>query len=173
MPARRQPRTTRQRRKLVWARIDDQRVPVPAGQFNALNLLSQFETQYGANLIGCTAVRIRVRYSNFVADTTGSPLGIIGVRVADDADLASSAPTDPLGPSADLHADWMMWDSKHADLTQAAAGTSPGSELSRYSDVKAMRKIEELGQGLYMFVDSPSGIAMDWSLSVSTLLALP
>lgn len=161
------------RRKLVWARHAEEQFAVPTGTFNALNLLQSFETAYGANLIGCTVTRIRVRWSPFIADTTGQQVAAIGVRVGDEADVTTSAPADPLGPLSDLHADWMAWDTCHPSPVLAGGAVLPGPEISRYLDIKSMRKIDELGQGLFMFFDHTAAINMVYSVSVSTLIALP
>lgn len=173
MAGRRVSRGTPARRKLVWARIAEEQFSVAAGEFNGLNLLNQFETAYGANLIGCTVVRIRLRYSAFIADTTGQPVAAMGVRVADDANITSAIATDPLGPLNDLHADWMMWDTTHASLVQPAASTNEGPLLSRYMDIKSMRKFEELGQGIYALFDHVAAVPVVFSVSASTLVALP
>lgn len=172
MVARRRVSRGTARRKLVWARRAEEQFAVAAGNFNGLNLLGDFETAYGANLIGCTVVRIRIRWAPFVADTTGQPVAGMGVRVVDEADISTSVSTSPLGPMNDIHADWMAWDTSVATQT-LAGGSQVGPLVSRYVDVKAMRKVDELGQGLYMLVDHVAAIPVTYSVSTSVLVALP
>lgn len=163
------------RRKLVWARHAEEQFTVPTATFNALNLLGTFETAYGANLIGCTVVRIRLRWSAFIADTTGQPVAGLGVRVADEADITTSAPADPLGPLSDLHADWMAWDTTLMTVLQGGT-TNPslaGPLASRYLDVKAMRKFDELGQGVYAVFEHTAAVNVVYNVSTSVLVALP
>lgn len=163
------------RRKLVWARRPEEQFSVATGEFNGLNLLGDFETAYGANLIGCTIVRMRIRWSAFVADTTGQPVAALGVRVADEATITATAPTDPLGPLNDAHADWMAWDTTLTTVLQGAT-TNPslvGPLASRYLDVKAMRKVDELGDAAWLLVDHSSAEAVVFNLSTSVLVALP
>lgn len=176
MAPRRVSRGTSAKRKLVWARTAEEQFSVAAGQFNGLNLLGAFETAYGANLIGCTIMRVRLRWAPFSAATTGQPVAAMGVRVATEADLVSSAPTDPLGPVNDLHADWMAWDTSVVSLLYGSGGPGtdqPGPAMSRYIDVRSMRKVDELGQALYALFDHVSAAAVVYSVSASVLVALP
>lgn len=165
------PRSAGGRRRKVWARQNSQS-NVPTGAFNALDLLGDFNDEYGADLVGCTCVRIRMRVfvESATTDDTNISVAGLGVRVADDSAVASADTLDPLGPLSDLHADWMFFES--TSFTGSAA-LMPFM-VDHYFDVKAMRKFEELGQGLYLFVDhdNPTNAA-SINVTSSVLLALP
>lgn len=163
------------RRKKVWARSANT-IIVDAGQSNGLNLLGPFETEYGADLIGATVLRIRLRVFAESSPSTfnGLFVGGLGVRVADDKQMAQLTAGDPsLGPIGDPHADWMMYE------TFTISGTASQREVpltDRYFDVRSMRKLDEVGQGLYLLADHDNptaGVLGSMDFSASVLLALP
>lgn len=149
------------RRKFVWVRhiLNSSGTDVTTGS----NLLSTFETAYGAQLIGCTVVRIRgLVYANSdgTAGTTNSFR--FGARVLSGA-LDLSGPVPDQSPFVDENADWMMWE-PFIHSRETVTSTSPDVGTMRMVDVKSARRIEELGEALVMFqASNPSAPTITWS----------
>jgi len=142
----------------VWARQYQQNLAVGAGLSVRTTPLSTFETQYGAQLIGCTIVRVRLFFNAGDLLPLGSQL-IAGLRVIVDADAVHEAAESP---ATDLHADWFMWDIMDG-----------GKAQGHYVDVRSMRKFEELGQGMGLFFHNASAVSINVDYAISTLIALP
>lgn len=139
--------------------MTDAVVPATPGAL-FVNLLGNFETTYGAQLIGCTAVRIRgvIKYDHAGA---GDVSAVTAIRVVDDQEVATL--TGARGPLLDLYADWMMFEPTiRSGLT----------EDEHVFDVQSSRKIEELGQGLYVAIQSTS-VALTYQGVFSVGLKLP
>lgn len=132
---------------------------------NYVNLTAPFESTYGAQLIGSTVVTIR----GFIAPTefgasepADQAIWAAGALVSSDALLRSGTETEirdralQLAPFNNPYDDWMLWVSGRvpADVAEAQVATSNvgGSEYGIYN--RSSRKIEELGQGLYLFPDA-------------------
>lgn len=136
------------------------------------NLLQTFETNYGANLIGITIMRIRGQYAILGANTDTVSVRA-GIRVGDGADFTTvSADEDLFNPATNggAFADWMSFETM---------GSTPGfvSQDAQYRmvDVRSMRKIDELGQQLGLQVSGRSDLAeaFTWAYDLSILVALP
>lgn len=177
--ARRRFRSGRRRaplRKWVWARSSGEGLApdVP------INLLEEFQAEYGAQLLGATVMRIRGYCEPFFGVAApGNTLsrGVFGIIVEEDQELVTPPP-DKL-PNARPHDNWLAW------LPWAAAGQDPGpaanglttgnAQASPYAvDVKAARKIEELGQGLHLWPEIVApGTEPVWHYDLSIGLKLP
>lgn len=163
------------RRKLVWARtlfagsIASQAAPQDT---LFVNLLGQFETQYGADMLGCTIMRIRGNLTwSATGQTTVPSIAqlIVGVRIATQESSLPPAPLtelpDTAGPALSPHSDWMLFH----PVTSYVNGDG-----SNVIDAKSMRKLDELGQYLLMAIQ-PGNVSMAATVNgtFSTLLALP
>lgn len=160
LKARRSASTRRSsRRKLVWARTIIQDAAVGANSSVFTNLLAAFETEYGADLLGCTVMRVR----GFWIPTAGSAndIQVAGIRTFDESSFATLGADD--GPGVALHSDWMYWEGQ--SLENTAGG--------RVFDVKAMRKIEELNRSLMWAVSNVTAGGQQFNATISVLLALP
>lgn len=156
---RRVSRGTAKRRKLVWARVIAQDVDVAANTSVFTNLTSAFETLYGAQLIGATVMRIRLRFFNPAANV-GLPI-IYGVRINNDSQFDNL--DNASGPGTDAHADWMTWGMLNS-----------GDPLVTDIDVKSMRKFEEIGDGVMLGLSNVTATgAVDLDFTASLLIALP
>lgn len=151
-------------RKFIWARhvVASQVTGDPVGS----DLLSQFETDYGAQLLGATVVRIRGYMFAFPSVNANAVDQFrFGARVASgNLDLTGAIPDQ--SPWTDEHADWMLWQPfARAQDAGGLSSTAQGSELSaRMVDVKAARKIEELGERLIMVQGgSPGAPTIEWT----------
>lgn len=156
-------RSGRPARKRVWARSSTT-FDMGAGTITFFEPLASFETDYGADILGSTVARIRL--TGRVTRTAGVGFGelVMGVKTSDRV----SDPVVADGPSENTHADWMWWKTYFPNLD--------GSESEIYieDDVRAMRKLEELGQTLRVILQSPrTDQAFTGQLALSTLLLLP
>lgn len=188
----RSPLPRRPRRKLIWARYAQGVVVNPGGTFQGLPL-NNFETLYGANLIGATVFRIRGVISATLVGPT-NPVGAqayaavrCGMRVTDHSDINQTDYQVGAMYLNQAHADWFMFEPFMLDNAGTIAAntdevdTTAASEI-RHVDVKARRRIDELEQSLEFLVGAPapgstappentSGARIRWDLSI--LVALP
>lgn len=155
-----------QRRKSVWARSSTSQT-LGAGASFAVNLLQGFETDYGANLIGCTVVRIRGQVLAAVTTASAAVDELrMGIRVATATEVSAAL----AGPVDEAHADWMAWE----PFLASGVGTDNGSWAAvREIDVKAMRRLDEIDMQLTAYVESFSPAAWEFGWSLSVLLLLP
>lgn len=169
MPARRRTRNPSPARKMIWAR-DVQTFPgiTPTAPLRR-NLLSPLEAALGSNLIGATVVRIRgVMAAIPTAGTTPSAL-VVGTLVAPST-TASTVPT----PLTEPFADYMMWEAFLADADATGTGYGASDVTARMIDVKSARKIEEVGDVLYLTADRLFGDnTFNLLYSLSMLVKLP
>lgn len=166
--ARRGGGSRRPTRKFVWARQEGIITNVAVDGVTRTALLSDFETLYGAQLIGCTIVRIR---------------GLIGVRPVTAASSFNSvraavqvepnpsgAPVVADGPYGGEHNDWMLFEPFHT-----ASGVGNSEVDGRVIDVRSSRKLEELNQGLFLYFGtrSTNTSAVDVVFDLSIGIKLP
>lgn len=173
MPSRRR-RTSNSSRKFVWARHAGAFDPTDTPGVHGVDLLSQFQENYGAQLIGATVVRIR----GYVVPTsdgsfTGNFQGRWGILVDSDNTDVTLASNDPGGRPFE---DWMAYQpfsiatgGQSTTLQQVATGNVYANEWA--VDVRSSRKIEELGEGLYLFWNLPESTwGLNWELSIGLKL---
>jgi len=150
------------RRKFIWARHDV--ANQSTNQIFGSDLLSQFETLYGAQLIGCTVVRIRgTMWATSEGGVGTTNTARIGVRVESGTglDLSVALPVAS-GPFTDDSADWMLWEP--FTNTIGPSGQYPHTLIGRTIDVRSSRKIDELGMRLIgVFGPNPAAPTIEWS----------
>jgi len=168
MRGRRPLRTVRsgQRRKLVWARIQQVTpVSLAASSSTSFSLLSNFQTILGADLIGCTITRIRGSLS------LGANLANQQIRVCGGIAVFPGALTSSLvGPATHQHEDWMYW-SWFWGRVAATGEFAVRDDI--VIDTRAQRKLEELEEDLVFAVENQSTDAVFMSFAFSTLVKLP
>lgn len=154
------------RRKFVWDRVFG---AVPTTAYG-VDLLAPFRGQPGATHLGATIMRIRgYIYPDSVSDTQ---LGTIGFRIdswnEDPADVDNS-------PSLQPDEDWMGWlpFNKPPGVPETFPATWNAQASPWAVDIKSNRKLEELNQTLWMFVDQPAGNENNYSYNLSIGLKLP
>lgn len=163
-------------RKFVWARTQD--VLSGPGTLGA-DLLEQFQTEYGAQLLGSTVVRIRgyVVPVATTAQTLPTPLtGDWGVIVESDNDLADPADITK-APLSRPHDDWLAWQpfwfgGGFTGPPTGAGASNPNADAFSV-DIKSSRKIEELSQGLhiwYSYVGNTGVVDLHYDLSIGLKL---
>lgn len=181
----------RPRRKLIWAR-DSDGVIIPVDTVSTFNryLLDSFETDYGANLIGCTIMRVRGVITAALAGDSDTQDGYaaarVGMRITDHADLDQTDYAEGAMYGGQAQADWFFFEPFMLDAgSDIAAGDhaelTSGSEI-RHIDVRSRRRIGELQETLELIAGRPAStstsppfntmaIRLRWDLSV--LIALP
>lgn len=152
----------RAKRKLVWVRNAFGVVVNPGGQFNSFPL-GQFEGSYGAQLIGCTVMRVRGVITCCIAGaSTGQAIAAVRValRVTDHADLNQTDYALGAMYGNQAQADWFMFepfmlDNSGVSIVNEEVDSTTAGEI-RHIDVRARRKIQELDQTLELFVGAPA-----------------
>lgn len=160
------------RRKFVWARCFKTGT-VPAGDSLNYALLNQFESEYGADLIGATITRIRGTMVLFPAAETATVDTTlqVGIRVFTE-NVENPNPDVTSSGAEDEHSDWMYW---KPVMLFSETFTDPYYAAARWEiDVRSQRKMEELGQGLLLSVHNPTtGLAFQHRSHLSIGLKLP
>lgn len=163
------------RRKLVWARLGNVTYALTsAADMDADSLLVNYALQAGATTMGVTVMRVRlsvfVNYKSAYSDPV-----YVGVRVANKEQLQELATTEDLdfAPQRDPYADWMWWQALYPNHGSDSTNGVPNAATYE-CDVRAMRRMEELGQDLGIFFGKETTTdtaTVSWTSSV--LLALP
>lgn len=162
------------RRKLVWARdpIVDFGRPVPPGGF-AVDLLASFRA-LGGETLGSTVTRCHLDVQTFYNDVGAGFACEIGYYCGLIIDQRNQPETEVPRPSTEEHADWMLWRwlpfITPDDVTTVVDGFTNHYML----DIRAQRKMEELGETLWFVVQpNPGDVLGDIRLASSVLLRLP
>lgn len=170
------------RRKLVWARIaTSSNALTAAAEGDCFDLLQQFRANMGigAGFGGPPGLTVaRVRLSIFSASLTAGAIPLFtGIRVMNLVDFveASAGGVEGLevSPGRDINADWMHWAASYPNHGSDPTTGVPNA-LTYDFDIRAMRKVEEIGQTLVLCIGketSVAGATLVWSCS--TLLMLP
>jgi len=152
---------------MVWARslVTDLTVPT-AGVI--IDPLSSFATDYGANLVGATVIRVRGWTSASPNVSTGPSSMVLAATVGNDAEVAVGG-----GPIDQPYRDWAMYEPylfRFAGITTVDVPSRMG--LGRAIDVKSMRKVEEINEEYRFWVQANlQSWTISWNLSL--LLKLP
>ena len=138
------------------------------------NLLSSSSLST-AQLLGSTVVRIRGYIRPFYSeDASGVWGGTVGMIIdQDNADVETTGNNQGSNnsPVQRPHDDWLAW-----LPWESQAGTNFGpASWNPYAspwavDIKSSRKIEELGQTLWLFHNSPPTVGLSWNLSIGLKL---
>jgi len=139
---------------------------ITANTIFTINPLGSFETQFGAQLLGATIVRVR---GVMFAEATAAPLAgshqplVLGMRIVDEAE---ATPLVAQSPTVDLHADWFVYEPFYASMSTL-------SDTNGWKfDSQSSRKLEELGQGVRMSVGNSGGPTIVFSSVISLGLKL-
>lgn len=155
----------RQHRKFIW---DRHAGTIPTTSFG-VDLLAPYRSQPGATHLGATITRIRgFIYPDQVGTTL---LGVAGMRV----DTWNEDPADSSNqPSVQPDADWLAWMPFFAAEGAVLQPATWNPEASVWAvDIKAQRKLEELNETLWLFVDQPDTLQNTYSYNLSIGLKLP
>ena len=157
-PAR--PAARRQRRKLVWATLD-QSIAMGAQQVKIVDLLSQLELA-GVSKLGVTVMRVHGRLL-FPTGVTQKWEVAIGVNPM------TTVGTQLPNPNGDNDIDWMIFDRP----MQTFSGATVDADTSYTVDLKSRRKVDEMGQTLTLNLWASAISAGTVEAFFRTLVALP
>lgn len=137
----------------MWARVAGA-ITLSPGGFSRGDLLADFQTTYGAQLIGATLVRVR---GIMACQTSAATTDFQGVRwaaaVEQNPGAAAMAAGD--GPFTGDHKDWMVFEPfAVAGAGQIGVNQDPAG---RVIDVKSMRRIEELNEEFFYAAEADAG----------------
>lgn len=120
-----------------------------------IDLLSAFETAYGAQLIGCTVVRVRGVVAVLGAAGADTVLyrATLHIGTQQEAARATVAADSAYDAQSASH-DYMMFEPFIG--ATAANGVDGSMAQARMIDVKSARKLEELNQSLIFTVSARS-----------------
>lgn len=135
---------------------------------NHRNALAVFEGSLGSQLLGCT---VQVSHLDIMVQQFGP--GVItdpqqttfGARLFTESTLPALTAAE--GPSSDPNADWMAY---FPVLT--AGDSSAGNLIHHKVELKSMRTMDELGQGLLVSVENggPEAVRVRYALTIGVLL---
>jgi len=165
MPARHHPRYSGrvpQRRKLVWSTFQSSPTLASAGNF-AADLIADLEVA-GASKLGCTVMRTHLIVQVLVGAAVQPTFDWLAIKAADSNEISA-----PLSIPGQPDLDWALltWLPFHS-----TGATIDASQVFTI-DLKAKRKIEELGQTWGLFMFNPTTVQQTLVIHARTLLALP
>jgi hypothetical protein len=136
---------------------------IPTTNGVQVNALADFESTYGANLIGATVARVRGAIS-MVPTVAGASQAIFAARVSLDSDATAGN-----GPYDAQYADWSMYE----PFVYNDAGVADAEQATvRVVDVKSMRKLDEVNEQFTWWIQA-RGQAYQATWNLSVLLLLP
>lgn len=153
----------------MWARTQGTLTISPGGVIRS-SALSAFQALYGAQLIGSTVVRTRGVIATQTSDAT---TGFNQLRFAMIVEPnPGSAPVVADGPVGGEHNDWLLYE----PFIVAGAGQIGVNQdpAGRVIDVKAARKLDELGDELLIYAgtqaSNTAAVTVSWDLSIGVKL---
>lgn len=175
MARRRNLRSSAPRRRMFWANANElfsagpSAAPVSSEPYD---LLANFREDYGADLFGFTVTRIRglLRFAYDQTTVVERHDASFGIRVANDnlPDVVNDeAERLLIAPTGDPHADW-MWLYNDSHYTNVAA-TGSYAQYEVPIDIKAQRRLDELGQSLF-FLGAFGGADFEAFVNVTVAL---
>jgi hypothetical protein len=163
-------RSSTSRRKLIWARTLSPfaGTAIAANTAGTFGLLTAFQTALGADVLGCTVMRIRGHVS--VLNQVGSHHDVDltwGIAVA-----PTGTPAVQLDPELVPHYDWMQWE--NLQMTAENGLATDFAYIKSTVDVRSRRRMQELSQDLiFAYKNMHTVDAHTLHVGLSVLLALP
>jgi|SRR5579871_3396435 len=150
------------RRKLIWSTFQSSPTIVSSGNY-AADLIADLEVA-GASKLGCTVMRTHLIVQIVWGAAVQPAFDWLALKAADQNEI-----TGPISVPGQPDLDWAL-------LTWLPAH-STGATLDACTyytvDLRAKRKIEELGQTWGLFMFNPTTVSQSVSIHARTLLALP
>jgi len=181
MPSSRRFRTRRlpsQQRKLVWNRHFTETNISTTNAGAIYDLLNPLQTDLGSRLVGATVMRVRghiLYQSGAISGISTNNMVGVGIRQMSSANdptsfglistNASANAQSPVGLTG-KHQDWLGYDT---------AWIPANNWVEHFVDFKAHRKVDEVDQGMGLFVAAPQLLsAGTWTVNcrLSVLVAL-
>lgn len=162
-------RRTVPKRRMFWVRYSGLFQYNSEQQAAIGDMLSQFQADYGADLFGFTVTRIRGYYTFWAPnqpDVTTSANLSLGIRIGtENAVPATDAEQAELIPINDEYADWMYTRNNLLLMPGSTSLTPTPSEQAMGNrvelDLKAQRRLDEMGQSLFLFAGVNAPIEPD------------
>jgi len=167
------------RRKLTWADAEFEFTYSTAAGVEALDLLAAYRTA-GGLMQGLTVTRTLLSVRSACDGPVGGLDAVrIGLLVTGTKAELGASPT-AYSPLQDPYEDW-MWNAAYSTVAapnsviNLTAGTSPVTATSVFWDVKSKRRLDELGETLWLNVDKigTTIATTEFSISARVLLMLP
>lgn len=162
-----------QRRKLVWVDTDFA-FSLAHLDNEAIDLFTNLRVA-GASTLGVTVIRTIVRITNLATSITAGDDVYWGLSVADRAQIGLNVAGAPNAQTAP-EIDWAWRDHSYAYKGGGYAAYFPALGNTQITDVKAKRKVEEMGQTWCLsLTQNALGTAgnANWVGFVRCLVALP
>jgi hypothetical protein len=160
-------RSTRQRRKLVWA--DTNFASLAAAAKVGVDLLAGYRATAGAVTAGATVMAVNLQLASTWVGTATSGNGLqIGLYMDDAAEVVANLDSPGPQPYSDWMLNYMIW-------SQIGAAPGPLNPDDVSWRVKSKRKVDEVGRTLW-FVGAPflvGATSVNVQLHARVLLALP
>lgn len=160
------------RRKLIWARSSSgsSNVGMAANSNQAFDLLSDVQTAIGGDVLASTVMAIRGRWgvSSDLAVAAPTSLVTAGVVIYN----ASVASPSLLPATQDRYIDWMAREYWHVDPTTITP-VRGATQMYPNLQVRSRRKIEEVGESVFLCLQNQGGAAISFWYVLDVLLALP
>lgn len=149
------------RRKFIW----DRTFGTTAAGATGVDLLAPFRTQPGASHLGATIMRVRGYVLPLEAGTSTAAAGVAGIRV----DTWNESTTEPANqPVLQPDADWMAWLPWNILTNSTHPVVTWNFQASPWAvDVKSNRKLEELNETLWLFLDQNGGATRQYAYHLS------
>lgn len=166
------------RRRLFWARTCQTFSITPNNRAQPIDLLYAFQQAYGADLFGFTVTRIVGHVTHWSMGGSSSNAAYTyssGIRV-DDQNQWTSTDTDArqlaLVPYNDPYSDWMWVRNSEGYATTGTASADAVWQQQKSNrvelDLRAQRRLDELGQTLFWIHGVPEDLPTATSLFAFT-----
>jgi len=152
------------RRKRAWAREADS-ITVAAGGSAQFDLLTDFTALSGSRPYGGTVGRVKLTCA-FDRTSTAADLDALWIAVGVFPSVIDTADT---APASNPNLDWMLWTKRFISEENTGSGSGPFWEF----DIKAMRRMDELGMTPILCIEAQALLAGTLAFGASTLLLLP
>lgn len=156
------------RRKMIWARSVPAIQATVAGSL-AVDLLAPFRAQ-GGDTLGCTITRVRLDLT--WSSAVDAP-GLNGFQLGVIKDQLQALQAEVPRPLNEEHADWMAWQFLPTVNPWTSADVADVLGAHYMIDVQSQRRMEELGETLYLIMEQTSVAIAQFTLTSSVLLKLP
>ena len=159
---------TPQRRRTAWARQASNNLALVANVAQRIDVLASFKTaRTDTTLEGCTVLRSHL-WIVFTGTAIVGGIARAGLLVEDLLSLPAAATN---GPITRPDRDW------YGLVTQTVVGSAALTAVNYNNgrlwdyDFKSRRKLEEVNSSAFVYVESPSNVAVSFQTDI--LLALP
>ena len=155
------PRSRTNRQFVWWREFGTLTLGGGAGNTFGVDLLAAYRATAGSSQTGSTVMRVRgYIHPNIASGSTAN--GTFGLIVDSTGTPLTELSTRPESRPTEEWLGWLPWFSPTGHTVDEATWNSPWTV-----DIKANRKVGELGQSLFLFVSSfPGAVEVNYNLSI-------